>query len=122
VVGLASWGTVARRRRRYGSLAPAAAAEAQLRELRFALPRFGLGVGSGVTLLDLERLAGRGLRPRTANYLAGLRASRYQPRDPKPPTLAARRIVRRELADSSGPGGRLRALLAIPPGGPRLRS
>jgi hypothetical protein len=103
------------RRRRFGSLPPAAAAAAQARELRSALPRLGVAVPPGATLLELERRVGGDVRPRTAAYLSRLRGARFRPDGRPPPTLAERRRLRREL----GARGRLRALLALPPGGPR---
>jgi hypothetical protein len=114
LLALAPIALIALRRRRFGTLAPAAAAAAQARELRSALPRLGLEVPPGSTLLELERQVGGDLRPRTAAYLAHLRTARFEPGRPSPPTLAQRRDLRRELGTRS----RLRALLALPPGGP----
>jgi protein-glutamine gamma-glutamyltransferase len=94
-------------------------AEAQLAELRRALGRLDWDVPAATTLLGLERRLGRAAGPASAGYAAGLRAHRYDPRAPQAPGWAERRAVRRELGSRLGLAGRLRALLAIPPGGPR---
>jgi hypothetical protein len=71
------------------------------------------------TLLALERRLGRFAGPASASYAAGLRAHRYDPRAPRAPGVGDRRALRRELSAGTGLAGRLRALIAIPPGGPR---
>jgi hypothetical protein len=62
---------------------------------------------------------GRAAGPASASYAGGLRAHRYDPRAPSAPGAADRRALRRELTARTGLLGRLRGLLAIPPGGPR---
>jgi protein-glutamine gamma-glutamyltransferase len=109
---------VARVRARRG-LTAEQLAEAQLAELRRALARLDWEVPVATTLLGLERRLGRAAGPAAARYAAALRAHRYDPRAPRAPGWAERRALRRELSARSGLGGRLRALLAIPPGGPR---
>jgi protein-glutamine gamma-glutamyltransferase len=102
------------------ALEPERIAEAQVAELHTALARLGWSVPGGVTLLGLERRLGRAAGPASARYAARLRDHRYSPASPRPPGLRDRRELRHEL----GRGGlrqRLRALLAIPPGGPRVR-
>jgi protein-glutamine gamma-glutamyltransferase len=94
-------------------------AEAQLAELRRALASLGWDVPAATTLLGLERRLGRAAGPASARYAAGLREHRYDPRAPEAPGWGDRRALRRELGSRLGLGGRLRALLAIPPGGPR---
>jgi protein-glutamine gamma-glutamyltransferase len=94
-------------------------AEAQLAELRRALTRLDWEVPAATTLVGLEQRLRRAAGPASARYAAGLRAHRYDPRAPQAPGWAERRAVRRELSSRSGLTGRLRALLAIPPGGPR---
>ncbi len=101
---------------RFRSLAPAAAAEAQARELEQALPRLGFPIPKGATLLELERRLGN--RRGVASYLARLRESRFR-RGQGPPGASERRRLRRELAADRGIAGRLRALVAMPPGAPR---
>jgi protein-glutamine gamma-glutamyltransferase len=96
-------------------------AELQLGELRGALTRLGWTVPTGTTLLALERRLRRAAGPAAAGYAAGLRANRYDPGSPEPPGTADRRAMRRELGSHGGLRGRLRALLAIPPWGPRAR-
>jgi transglutaminase-like putative cysteine protease len=107
---------LARRTRR---LSPDELADAQLAELRRALGRLDWDVPPTTTLLALERRLGRAAGPASARYAASLRAHRYDPSSPDGPTLRERRDVRRELTARTGPLGRLRGLLAIPPGGPR---
>jgi protein-glutamine gamma-glutamyltransferase len=97
-------------------LSPAELADAQLAELRRALSSLGWTMPAGTTLLGLERRLDRAAGPASANYVAGLRAHRYDPRAPGAPTLRERRALRREL---TARGGWLRGLLVIPPGGPR---
>jgi transglutaminase-like putative cysteine protease len=110
-------GIVFMRRRR--TLLSGEAVDAQLDEFRRALTRLGWSVPPAPTLLGLEqRFHGAG-RTAVAGYAAGLRAHRYAPEAPAPPGPAARRALRRALRGSGGLRRRLRALLAIPPGGPR---
>jgi hypothetical protein len=71
------------------------------------------------TLLGLERRFRGAGRAAVAGYAAGLRAHRYAPEAPAPPGPTERRALRRALRGSGGLRRRLRALLAIPPGGPR---
>ena len=94
-------------------------ADAQLAELRRALARLDWDVPAATTLLGLEKRLGRTAGPASARYAAGLRAHRYDPRAPHAPGAGERRALRRELSSRTGLAGRLRALLAIPPGGPR---
>jgi transglutaminase-like putative cysteine protease len=109
------------RRRAHRHRDAAAAREAQLAELAGALGRLGQQQDPGATLLAIERrLASRGHR-QTARYVGRLRAGRYEPHGPPPPTLSERRAVRRELAGGRGLGPRVRGLRAIPPGGPARR-
>jgi hypothetical protein len=100
-------------------LTPEQRAEAQLAELRRALARLDWEVPAATTLLGLERRLGRVAGPASARYAAGLRAHRYDPRAPRAPGSDDRRALRRELSSRAGLVGRLRGLLAIPPGGPR---
>jgi transglutaminase-like putative cysteine protease len=100
-------------------LTPEQLAEAQLAELRRALARLDWEVPAATTLLGLERRLGRAAGPASARYAAGLRANRYDPRAPSAPGARDRRALRRELSSRAGLVGRLRGLLAIPPGGPR---
>jgi transglutaminase-like putative cysteine protease len=95
-----------------------AGADAWLRELERALPRLGWRLGPGATLLTLERRMGGADRPVAARYLRRLRAHRYAVGQPRLPDRTERRALRRELGDA-GLRARLRALLALPPGGPR---
>jgi transglutaminase-like putative cysteine protease len=115
VVGAAVLGVRIRRAR---SLSPAGATEARLRELEAALRRVRAQPRGGTTLLALEGRLARFAGPAAAAYAARLRAARYSPRDPGPPTAAERRALRRELSSGRGLRSRFRGFLAIPPGGP----
>jgi protein-glutamine gamma-glutamyltransferase len=117
-LGLAVAVPAALRRRRFRSLPSGSAAEAQLRELGSGLERLGIPLSPGETLLGLERELRMRWKPTTADYVARLRGGRFE-RDPSAaPTLRDRRRMRRELGAPDGVLGRLRALLAIPPGAP----
>jgi transglutaminase-like putative cysteine protease len=113
--GVGTW-SVLRRAQRLGG---AELAEAQLAELRRALPRLDWELPEGTTLLGLERRLGRAAGPAAARYAAALRAHRYDPRTPEGPSLRQRRELRRDLSAPSGLRGRVLGLIAIPPGGPR---
>jgi protein-glutamine gamma-glutamyltransferase len=117
LLGGAALGALGWRAVRYRRLSPAAAAEAQIRELDSALGRLGWRSGGGTTLRKLhERLVLFG-KPGASRYVSKLAARRYEPRGRGIPTLAERRALRRELA-RGGLRARLAALIAIPPGGP----
>jgi protein-glutamine gamma-glutamyltransferase len=94
-------------------------ADVQLSELRRALVRLGWQLPDSTTLLALERRLGRLAGPRSEAYAGALRANRYDPRSPAGPDLQERRAVRRELS-RGGVVERLRGLVAIPPGAPRV--
>jgi protein-glutamine gamma-glutamyltransferase len=104
---------------RLRGLTPRELAEAQLRELRRALVRLGWEMPAATTLLGLERRLRRAAGPASSAYAGALRAHRYDPRSPAAPGAPERRALRRELTARDGLRGRLRGLLAIPPGGPR---
>ncbi|HEV2874073.1 MAG TPA: transglutaminase domain-containing protein [Thermoleophilaceae bacterium] len=114
----AAGATLVLRIRARRGLTPEQLAEAQLAELRRALDRLDWEVPAATTLLGLERRLGRVAGPASARYAAGLRAHRYDPRAPRAPGWGERRELRRELSSRAGLAGRLRGLLAIPPGGP----
>ena len=101
--------TWVRRRRARGPLTPLDRAVA---ELEAALRRAGRPLPTGTTLQQLERTLGAS--PEAAAYLRALSASRYGP-DPRIPSAAERRALRRALAQGLGVAGRLRALWALPP-------
>jgi hypothetical protein len=103
------------------SLSPARVAEAQLRELESALRRLRGWRPGGATLLATERWLSDVAGPAAAAYAQRLRAGRYRPKDPGPPSPAERRALRRELSSGLGLRARLRGLVAIPPGGPAVR-
>ena len=106
------------RMRRGRSLSPAGATQARLWELEAALRRMRAQPRGGTTLLELEGRLARFAGPAAAAYAARLRAARYSPRDPGPPTAAERRALRRELSSGHGLRSRLHGFLVIPPGGP----
>jgi transglutaminase-like putative cysteine protease len=107
-----------RHRRRRRLLSPAGAA-LQVRELEDALHAAGRASARGTTLLQIERILGDIAGPRAARYAASLRENRYSADRPRRPGPDARRELRSALARGRGPVGWLRALRAIPPGGPR---
>ena len=118
------------RRGRLGRLPPAAPAPpvrprrgggGTAAELESALPRLGWRLSGGSTLSGVESRLARVAGPAAASYAARLRAHRYEARPPDPPDRTARRDLRRALAAAAGRNGRLRALVAIPPGGPFRR-
>jgi transglutaminase-like putative cysteine protease len=94
--------------------------DAQLAELGSALDRLGWRVGPRTTLTAIERRSTGVARAAIRDYAAALRSARYGPGHPPPPGPAGRRALRRALA-AGGLRARLRALLAIPPGGPAGR-
>jgi protein-glutamine gamma-glutamyltransferase len=104
---------------RFRRLGPAGAVEAQVAELRGGLGRMGWPVRNGETLRALEGRLRRAGKPKSAGYLQGLRRRRYSGDGSAPPTLAARRELRRELTRTRGLRARLQGLVALPPGGPR---
>jgi hypothetical protein len=108
-----------RRVSRLRMLSPEAVAEAQLSELRRALVRLGWELPASTTLLGLERRLGRFAGPASEAYASALREHRYDPRAPGAPSLRDRRALRRELTRGSVLD-RLKGLVAIPPGAPRL--
>jgi transglutaminase-like putative cysteine protease len=118
VLGGAVWYGARRVRVQHG-LTPEQLAEAQLAELRRALDRLDWRVPTATTLLALERRLLSGAGPHAAGYARRLREHRYDPRSPAGPGSRDRRALRRELTAHGGLRGRLRGLLAIPPGGPR---
>jgi protein-glutamine gamma-glutamyltransferase len=93
-------------------------AEAEVAELQHALGRLGWDVSPSTTLLAIERRLAATAGPVAAAYAQALRAYRFDPRGSEPPGAGERRALRRALGAGSGPLGRLRVLLAIPPGGP----
>jgi protein-glutamine gamma-glutamyltransferase len=119
VIGGAAAAFAMRRARRHHELSPGARSEALLGELPKALTRLGWTLPAGTTLLSLEPRLRRMAGSASARYAAELRKSRYDPASPEPPDLAERRALRRELGAPRGLRGRLLALIALPPGGPR---
>ncbi len=107
--------TVAWRRRR--RLLAGDQAEAQIAELRAALESLGWKLGPRTTLLAIERRSTGAARSGIRRYAASLREHRYGAAPGSPPGPRERRALRRSLG-SGGVVGRLRALTAIPPGGP----
>ena len=106
---------LARRRR---SLRGDALAAAQIAELHRALPAMGRPIAAGLTLRRLERDSAALGRPRLAAYAAKLRAFRYGA-GAAPPDAEERSQMRRELGGGRGARRAVRALLAVPPFGPK---
>jgi transglutaminase-like putative cysteine protease len=104
--------------RRWRALDRERLAEAEIAELRDALDRLGWEVSPATTLLALERQLAATAGDAAAGYARALRSFRFDPVGGNPPDPAARRALRRALSPTAGRLGRLRTLLAIPPGGP----
>jgi transglutaminase-like putative cysteine protease len=121
LLGALSAGVAALRSRGRGGNRPGALVDAQLRELRAALPRLGLPLAAGTTLLALERRLGRLAGPAAASYAAGLRSHRYGAMPDGLPGREDRRALRRELTRRGSLRTRLLGFVAFPPGGPRRR-
>jgi transglutaminase-like putative cysteine protease len=106
------------RRGRPGS--EAELAEAQAVELQEAVARLRGPVAPGTTLRGLARRLRS--EPRAAIYAERLGGCRYGAAAGEPPSAADRRRARRALASGGGLRERLRAWIAMPPGGPAPRS
>jgi protein-glutamine gamma-glutamyltransferase len=106
--------------RRRSALAGGGLAQAQITELTAALERLGWPLPKRVTLRELERRFAAGGRKSVARYAAALGAHRFAGAD-APPGPGERRALRRSLGSGGGLARRLRALWAIPPGGPSRR-
>ena len=115
VVGGAAWAAVAWRRR--AALARGERVDEQVDELAGALRRVGWELKPGATLMAIERRAEGHSRTPVREYAARLRRHRYGPAATAPPGPRERRALRKALA-GDGIASRIRALLAIPPGGP----
>ena len=110
--------TFAVRARRRRALDRERLAQAEIAELQHALARLGWDVSPSTTLLAIERRLAATAGPVAAAYARALRSYRFDPGGGDPPGVVERRALRRALAAGTGPLGRLRVLLAIPPGGP----
>jgi hypothetical protein len=113
--GLLGTATVRRRRRR---LAAGEMADSQVREFVGALSRLGWEIPRQATLFALERRFAAAGRTAIADYAEALRRHRYGAGHPAPPGPEARRRLREAVAARGGLRRKLRALRAIPPGGP----
>ena len=91
------------------------AAEMALEELRTAVVRIGMAVAPGTTLAALERRLRTAAGPDAMNYVTRLREYRYGPDGATLPSRRDRRALRRALARSAGPLGRIKAIRALPP-------
>ncbi len=106
----------ARRRLRRGLRGDCAGA---IEELRFALARLRYPATRATTLHQLESQLADARARDAARYLASLRELRFGAARSEPPERRGRAALRRALAARSGRLGRVRALLALPPGGSR---
>ncbi len=87
-------------------------------ELRRALVRLGQAE-PGLTLAQLERRLASDGQVRAAGYVGAVRERRFgSGADGAPARAGGRGALRRALAPTSGPGGLLRALAALPPARP----
>jgi hypothetical protein len=109
------WAVALLRARRVRS----AGGDPDLRELVWALGRLGQPVREGTTLLELERRLAATGGPAAAGHVRSLRQRRFAPPGTAWATGLDRRALRRALARGRGPLARLRALMALPPGGRR---
>jgi transglutaminase-like putative cysteine protease len=117
VAALATAVVIARRR---SALRSGGLAEAQVSELNRALDRLGWPQSRRITLREVERRFAAGGRPAVARYAGALGAHRFAGA-PKPPGSRERRALRGSLGSGGGLRRRIRAILAIPPGGPSNR-
>jgi len=113
LAGALAFGVRVRRRR---ALGPERLVTAEIAELRGALERLGWDVSPATTLLELERRLAAAAGPCAASYARTLRDCRFDRQGGNPPGPADRRALRRALGTTAGPLGRLRALIALPPG------
>jgi hypothetical protein len=112
LLGIAAlWAVAAARARRVRRTA----GDPDLGELRFALERLGHRVGSGVTLLELERRLALTAGSGAARYVAALRERRFATAARAAVIRLDRRALRRGLVEGRGPIVKLRALLVLPP-------
>jgi protein-glutamine gamma-glutamyltransferase len=122
VAAAALAGLWAARSRRTRRLPREELAEALARELAQGLGMLRRRPPRGETLLTIEK----GMRTlsgeRVAAYAAALRSSRFAPGAPPAPSPEERRMMRRALSAGHGLRGRIRALVAFPPGGPALQA
>jgi transglutaminase-like putative cysteine protease len=119
LIAVAALGAIAAvRRYRYGRLSPEARAKAHLEELPGALARLGWPLERAETLLGLEGRLHRYRKDAAARYVSKLRTTRFSPAPGGAATLADRRALRDTLTRDNGLGSRIRALVALPPGGP----
>jgi hypothetical protein len=91
------------------------AAEMALEELRTAVVRIGLVLAPSTTLAALEQRLRTVAGPDAVRYAQRLREYRYGPEGGQLPSRADRRALRRALARSAGPLGRIKAVRALPP-------
>lgn len=111
VLGLAGW----RARRVAVRRAQMPPDERALEDLTSALRRIGNPVKAGATLTTVERTLSRRAGPEAASYARKLREYRYGGNGATLPRARDRRALRRALARTARPFGRLKALRAVPP-------
>jgi transglutaminase-like putative cysteine protease len=111
LVGLAGW-HVRRTAKMRAQLPPD---ERAIEDLCTALMRLGNPPLPGATLTSMESALQRRAGPDAAGYARRLREYRYGSGGATLPRARDRRALRRALARSARPFGRLKALLALPP-------
>jgi transglutaminase-like putative cysteine protease len=89
--------------------------ERALEDLRTALRRIGNPVKEGSTLVTVERTLEQRAGPQASGYARKLREYRYGGNGETLPRPSDRRALRRALARTARPFGRLKALRALPP-------
>jgi transglutaminase-like putative cysteine protease len=93
-------------------------ADGAVAELRRALAVLGSS-SRAITLARLETQLARGGHTEAGEYVRRIRELRYGRGCSQRPTPTGRAALRRALVESHGLSGRVRALLALPPGWPR---
>jgi transglutaminase-like putative cysteine protease len=111
LLALAGW----RLRRRALRRAHVPADERALEDLRLALARVGNPVRAGSTLVTVEKTLERRAGPEASRYARKLREYRYGGNGATLPQGKDRRALRRALARTARPFGKLKALRALPP-------
>jgi transglutaminase-like putative cysteine protease len=107
---------------RHRRLAPEAASDREVAELRHVLRATGWARSDSTTLLIAEDRLRRARRPVAAAYVRRFRERLYGTAEVGAPSLAERRSMRRDLGAGVGLRSRLRLLALVPPGAPRKRT
>jgi hypothetical protein len=107
---------------RHRRLAPEAASDREVAELRRVLRATGWARRDSTTLLGAEERLRRSRRLVAAAYVRRFRERLYGTGVVRAPSLAERRSMRRDLGTGGGLRSRFRLLALVPPGAPRKRT